>query len=267
MPPPNPAVRLQGSGGGDVFYAVRSYVTKGGSQVCDIVNPDGMLLYVGCPVLNNNANRIGAPAEPWRGSLDDAPYPLVFAIYRSLGRLPMVIGLADNAVVRFTDKPVRATNGDTPVQRAGLRDSALANDGSKVVLKASENGGEVIISPESDLKIQLDQGAVMKVLVDGEASDGPVLAEPFSLRDAEIVGLLRAVVRILQGMRAEPAVNPDGSPNPNAGKVTYLPNLTSGPKNLYDEEVSALYDIDELNPAWVRSAVLALSSKPERPLR
>lgn len=246
MSRPNKEARLQGVGGCDVFYAVRSYV-RNGNQVCDIVNPDGALVHVGCTVINGQSSRIGAPPELWAGEIDPTIHPQVVALYRSLGRSPLVLCKLDNTEIQF----VRESNApaeqdddeDTELEDASLDDVTYANDGTKVVLQADKNGGDLVFSPKRHAKMQLNNGATMRISQNGEAEDAPVLAEPYGDRDAEIVKCLTDIVDFLGGM----VVNQFADP----------PYLVTRPGSVgFDGTAPAALNLDD-----IRSAVLKLSSR------
>jgi len=233
---PNQAARLQGAGGCDVFYAVASYV-RNGAQLCDIVNPDGALVYVGCTVVNGQSNKINAPSPPWAGDLLPGKYPLVVAMYRSLGRAPIVLGKVDNASINYTSGAVASDEDDDAViTKTELGDVAIANDKSKLVFKDTNSGGDIVIEPERNLKVQLADGASMRVSSGGDASDGPVLAAPYVSRDDEIVTLLKQIVEWINTMTA------------TQGRPAFPPF----------EGALGILNVDL---ADVKSAVLALSSK------
>lgn len=242
MPRHNKDLRIQGKGGCDTFYAVRSYF-RSGVQLCDIANSDGFLAYSGCVVWNSATNRISAPTEKWNpGSrINPKIHPLVIAIYRSLGRNPIILGRVDNPDV-FFGTPDGTRHGDADedvnVEKAELDDIGLHNDKSKLVMKSSAKGGDMVVKPERGLKVQLSPDGFMKVSRGGESSDGPVLAGPYTERDKAIVGILNQLISYLRELRL----------------VSYQP----GPKPLPFFDVA---DVEDVELAKIKSAVLALSSE------
>lgn len=241
MPIHNKEGRLQGLGGCDTFYAVRSYVVNG-VQLCDIVNPDGAMMFFGCSVMNGQVVKVNAPSEPWVGQeIDETRHPLVVVMYRSLGRSPIILGVVDNPNIVFTGSPAEPSNvdDDTPTATSSLDDVAIVNDSSKVVLKSDEQGGDVIIDPKRGLKVQLGSDGIARISRGGEASDGPVLANPYSNRDAEIVNLLNKIVSFL---------------TVNLKTVLYTGGTT--PMPVFTGEALSPVTIEE-----VKSAVLALSAE------
>lgn len=244
MPRHNKEGRLQGRGGCDTFYAVRSYV-RGGNQYCDITNPDASLTFFDCIVMNGQANKINAPSQPWNNQdIDERIHPLVIAMYRSLGRNPIVLGRLGNSDIEFTEAKAKSRHDgddeDVPTDTVKLDDVMIANDGSKVVLKAEDNGGDMVLSPKRSLKMQLPPDGIARISRDGEASDGPVLAGPYSGRDREIVSLLRQIVAHLDELSL----------------VTYEPGAV--PLPTFTGQALADILVGDF-----RSAVLALSSETE----
>lgn len=184
MPRPSTAIRVQGRGGCDVFFAVRSYI-QGEVQLCDIINLDLNMYFIGCTVINGQVNKIGAPEGPWDGTLDGS-YPQVVAMYRSLGRSPLVLGRLDNSTVKFSaDIPQSRhddSDEDVDTDFVDLQDVAVCNDGSKFIIKSSTTG-DIIFSPIRSMKFQLPDDGVFKISRAGNANDGPVLAGPYVERD------------------------------------------------------------------------------------
>lgn len=189
--PPSPFQRMMGRGPSDVGYAVRSYADERGAHRCDVVCVDNSLAtYMGCYVLNSQGSKIGAPREVWTGTIDPVVHPLVVILHRYAGMTPIVLGRLDNASITFTSDPKGETYDpevdDTP-ETTTPDDVALANDKSKLIMKSSSQGGDVVLSPERRFTVQLKPGGFMRVAQGESSDDGPVLASRAATRDDELI--------------------------------------------------------------------------------
>lgn len=253
MAKPSPFTRRLNLGGCDVFYAVRSYADDAGAHRCDIFSPDGSLFHSGCYVVNGQTNRIGAPSEVWRGQLDFEKHPQVIVMHRSAGKNPVVLSRIDTANLTYTKSRPEESNKSTGESESSaeadttttptIDDVTLINDESKLILKDTKSGGDVILAPERHFKVQLGNDGFFRVSANGAADDGPVLTKGFALRDAEILACLQAVVTWAQTVQIipDPAI---------PGHMVFSPPLTvSVPESL--------------NPGDVRSAFVKLPSQTE----
>ncbi len=244
MPRPNTAARIQGAGGCDIFYAVRSQI-RDGYQICDIVNPDGALAYFGCTVMNGQGNRIGAPSEKWNGDLNGNIHPQVVVLYRSGGRSPIVLGRIDNPNILYSseaDNGANAENRDVSGDTVSLADVLMCNDGSRFVMKAAENGGDIIFSPVRGMQFQLQSDGVMRVSRDGDAADGPVLAQPYVDHDNAILDYLGRLHHFVSSLLVD-------------GEGIVRQVNPESPKFISETDFP-----DRITLGQVKSAVLALSS-------
>lgn len=244
-------------GGCDVFYAVRSYADPAGAHRCDIFSPDGAVYHSGCFVVNGQSNRIGAPPEHWKGVLDFEKHPQVLVLYRSSGRGPVVLSKVDSASLSYLNQPngppssgtvesnETSAQSDTSSTEVTVNDVVFLNDNSRILLKDTESGGDVILAPERHMKIQLGTEGVLRVSSSGTSDDGPVLTNGFALRDAEILACLRSIVTFLQTAQIVP--------NP----------ATAGATMMFAPTAGSLTVPDALNPGDVRSAFVKLPSQTE----
>lgn len=210
-----------GRGPSDVGYAVRSYVSSKGAHLCDVVCVDNSLAtYIGCYVLNTQGLRIGAPSEVWSGTIDPVVHPLVVVLHRYGGLNPIVIGRLDNASISFTtkgkstayDPDLDDTPGDVTTD-----DSVIANQGSALVLKGREGGGDIVAAPGRRFSVQLQAGGAFRVSDGAPTSDGPVLAGRYVSRDAEVVATLNQIQSWLRALVVSPATGNLVSAQPYTG--------------------------------------------------
>jgi hypothetical protein len=253
MAKPSPFTRRLNFGGCDVFYAVRSYADDAGAHRCDVFSPDGSLFHLGCYVVNGQTNRIGAPSEVWRGQLDFEKHPQVIVMHRSAGKNPVVLSRIDTANLAYTQTRSSESNGSTgeTEQQAEndtsteptIDDVTLVNDESKLIMKDTKSGGDVVLAPERHFKVQLTNDGVFRVSAGGQSDDGPVLTKGYALRDAELLACIQSIVTWAQTVQIipDPAI---------PGNMIFAPPLT----------VSVP---DALNPGDVRSAFVKLPSQTE----
>jgi len=253
MAKPSPFTRRLNLGGCDIFYAVRSYADDTGAHRCDVFSPDGSIYHMGCYVVNGQTNRIGAPSESWKGQLEFGKHPQVVVLHRSNGKNPVVLSRIDTSNLTYVKNRQPESNGSTEETSASatedtsteptIDDVTLINDESKLIIKDTKSGGDVVVAPERHMKIQLSNDGVFRVSSGGQANDGPVLTNGFALRDAEILACLQSIVTWIQTVQIVPdPVVP--------GKMIFAPPFigTVPPA---------------LNPGDVRSRFLRVNSETE----
>lgn len=263
---PSPMNRVLGAGGCEIMYAIRSYADEAGDHRCDVFNPEGSIVHTSCIVVNGNSNKIGAPSEAWSGDLDGDDYPLVVVLTRSGGRSPIVLSRIDNPEIYYEPTvtgpqgsgsssgaqaqsqgqgSAQNNNQSGPPAGVTVNDVVIQNDDSRIVLKDKASTGDVHVIADQNVKITALNG-IVQIDKNGDTSDGPVLADAYAKRDAEILTHLTKLNTWL-GMLytwSQQAVAPVPVATFTAGTSPPLPP-------------------DALDPADVRSSILRLASEVE----